>query len=86
MVFVQKFDILQIPPTSVDFLCFLQKSTLIGTFMKKHVFFNFFKYISNFKKCQHGELFAKLFRLNFSGSNRCFINWRNDKYLTDSFL
>ena len=42
--FTSKIDLLQIPPSGADFLWFLQKSTLIGRFLKKHVFFNFFQY------------------------------------------
>ena len=52
MVFDQKIDILQIPPAGVDFLWFLQKSTLIGTFMIKHGFSFFFTIKFNYFKFQ----------------------------------
>ena len=58
MVLDQKIDVLQIPPTGVDFLWFLQKSMLIGTFIKKHDFSMFFE-LFKFQKVSKQPIFEK---------------------------
>ena len=85
MVLIQKIDIFQNPPTDVYFLWFLQKSTLIGAFMKKHDFFTFFLNFSNLKKCQNWELFTKLIWGNSDSNLDWISNWISQRYLIDSF-
>ena len=72
MVLIQKIDNLQIPPTGVDFLWFLQKSTLIGTFMKKRdfsIFFEFFKSQAMSKFTKQTILKSKFFDMSRESSH-----------------